>query len=302
MLSELFYWLLNMSVSASIAGLVILLLEKIHKIPRRIMHILFMIPFFRMWVPIGMGSRYSLMSLISRVISKTVVVYEGNQVFSMTNFVMAADTYFPLTYKTDLLKEVFQIAALVWIIVAMILLLATAFVYTASMLELKDARHLQDNIYLSQKITSPAVYGIVREKIILGEGYKEADLKFILMHEKAHIKRKDNVWRLLGIITMCIHWFNPFLWLFLKAFLTNLELACDETVLKDCSEADKKNYAEVLLNCAESKSLYASAFGGTKLRVRIDFIFSYQKLSLLSIAAFFLLVSAVGYVLLTNAM
>lgn len=305
MLSEVFYWVFNMSIAASVAGVVILLLSKIRRIPRRIIAFLFVIPFLRMWIPIAMGSKYSFMSFISKITTKTVakmvVVYESGRDFSLMNHVMAADTYFPVIYKTSLLENLFRIAAIVWAGAAVVLLLTAVIVYMAAMSEVKDATHLQDNIYISDKSTSPAVYGIVREKIIMPREFKAVDLKFILMHENVHIKRKDNLWRILAIITACIHWFNPLSWLLLKSFLMNLELACDETVLKKCGEDEKKKYAEALLNCTENKRLYASAFGGAKLRRRIDYIFSYKKLSALSLVAFFLLAAAVGYMLLTNA-
>ncbi|MGN1113321.1 MAG: M56 family metallopeptidase [Acutalibacteraceae bacterium] len=290
-----------MSISASIAGTAVFLLNKIQKIPRRIINILWAVPFLRMWIPIGMNSKYSLMSLISKFTTRSVVVYEGSADFSMTNFVMAADTYFPVTYKAELLKNVFQIAAIVWLVVASALLIAVLLVYSVTKSELKDSRHWCDNIYLSDKITSPSVYGIFRAKIIIPQAYETDDLKFILMHENTHIKRKDNLRRIIGIITACIHWFNPLSWLFLKGFLESIEYACDEAVLRKCGEAERKSYALSLVNCIESKNLYSSGFGGARVRVRIKRILSYKKLSALSITAFATLAVVVGYVLLTNA-
>ena len=302
MLSDVFYWVFNMSVSAAIAGSVVLLLAKIKRIPRWLICALMLIPFLRMWLPFGMGNEYSLMSLISKFTTKTVIVYEGRIPFSITNFTMAANSYFPIIYKTSILESVFRIASVIWIIIAAALLIAMFIIYNITKAELKDARLLRNNIYISDKITSPSVYGIFREKIILPSGYDENDLKFILMHENAHIRRKDNLWRILAVATACIHWFNPLAWLFLKSFFTNSELACDEAVLKKCSENEKKAYATMLINCAESKNLYVSAFGGAKLRVRIERIISYKKLSALSITAFVMLAAAVSYTLLTNAM
>ena len=301
MLSDVFYWVFNMSISAAIAGSVVLLLAKIKRIPRWLICALMLIPFLRMWLPFGMGNEYSLMSLISKFTTKTVIVYEGRIPFSITNFTMAANSYFPIIYKTSILESVFRIASVIWIIIAAALLIAMIIIYNITKAELKDARLLRNNIYISDKITSPSVYGIFREKIILPKEYEADDLKFILMHENAHIRRRDNLWRILAVATACIHWFNPLAWLFLKSFLTNSELACDEAVLKKCSEAERKDYAEVLLNCAQSKNLYVSAFGGAKLRVRIERIISYKKLSALSITAFAILAAAVAYTLLTNA-
>lgn len=299
--SEIFYWLLNMSISSSIVGIIIVLLGKVRRIPRGIISLLWIVPFLRMWIPVGINSKYSLMSLISRFTTKTVTVYEGAAQLSMMNHMSLADTYFPVIYKVNLLEDVFKIATIVWLIIAAALIIAMFILYAVTKSELKDARHMRDNIYISDKITSPAVYGIFREKIIIPSIYQDDDLKYILMHEQAHIKRKDNLWRVVAILTACVHWFNPLSWLFLKSFLSSIELACDETVLKNCTDSEKKCYANTLLNCVESKSLYASAFGGAKVRVRIERILSYRKLSTLSVIGFIALSIVVCYVLLTNA-
>lgn len=300
MLSEIFYWLLNMSISATIVGIIILILGKIRKIPRRIVCVLWVIPFLRMWIPVGINSKFSLMTFISRYTTKTVTVYEKIPELTATNCVMAADSYFPMTYKINILEDIFRIAFIVWLVVAAVLIFTTFLLYRITMSELKDAKHIRGNIYLSDKVNSPAAYGIIREKIIMPKMYKDDDLRFILLHEKTHIVRKDNLWRVVGIVTACVHWFNPLSWLFLKDFLASLEYACDEAVLKICGEEEKKNYAMTLVNCVQSKSLYASAFGGAKVRVRIENILSYKKLSLLSIIGFGLLAIMIGYVLLTN--
>lgn len=300
MRSELFYWILNMSISSSIAGLAVYLIGRLRKIPRRILCVLWMVPFLRMWIPVGWNSRYSLISLLSRFTAKTVAVKEGSD-FSMTNFVMGADAYFPVTYKTDALKSVFEVAAVVWGMMAAALLAAMLSLYLATKADLKKARPLQGNIYIADGIPSPAVTGIFRQRILLPREYDAQDLRFILMHENAHIKRKDNLRRIVAIATACVHWFNPLSWLFLKSFLESLELACDEAVLRRCGEKEKKAYAGTLLRCAESRSLCASAFGGAKVRVRIEHILAYKKLSAVSAAAFITLAVVVGYVLLTNA-
>ena len=106
MLSEIFYWLFNMSISASVVGIIVLILGKIKKLPRRLIRILWAIPFLRMWIPIGMTSKYSLMTLISKFTTKTVVVYDGELDFTFTNHIMAADKYHPITYKVKDRKSV----------------------------------------------------------------------------------------------------------------------------------------------------------------------------------------------------
>ncbi|MBQ2677224.1 MAG: M56 family metallopeptidase [Clostridia bacterium] len=301
MYSVIFYWIFNMSVAASITGLLIYFIGKIPFIPKNVICLLYLIPFLRMIIPVGINSKYSLMSLISKFTSKTVTVYEGTFDLSLSNYVMGAQTYFPFTYKTDLLRNIFGISFIVWLIIASALLVSLWTIYITTMIELKDSSHLRSNIYVSDKVTAPAVYGILKPKILLPTKYDLSDLDFILMHENAHIRRKDNLWRVVAISVACVHWFNPLTWLFLKNFLTSLELACDEAVLKQCNDDEKHLYAKTLLNCLESKSIYLSAFGGAKTRVRIQRILSYKSLSVLATLCLFILALAIGYVLLTNA-
>ncbi len=291
-----------MSISATIVGIIVMLIGKVKKLPRRFAYLLWVIPFFRMWIPIGIAGKYSLMSLISQFATKTVVVYQGYQTLSISNSVMAADSYFPITYKEDLLKDIFHIASGIWMVGAVAMLIVVFVLYYVTIKELRDAIRDHDNIYFSDKITSPAVYGIIRPKIILPHNYIHKDLKYIIAHEQAHINRLDNLWRILAFISVAIHWFNPFSWLFLKHFLEETELACDERVLKKFGESEKKEYALNLINCAEHTTLFASSFGGAKVKIRVESILSYRKLSFASTVCFVALVLAIGYVLLMNAM
>ena len=303
---EIFYWVFNMSIAASIAGLVVLLIGRIRRLPRRIARALWIVPFLRMWLPVGLGSRYSLMSLLSRftpLSAKAVVVYEGAESFTMMNSLLTADSYFPIVYKSDRMQSLFSIAALIWLVLAAALLLTFFILYFSTTGELRDAAHWKENVYLSDKIASPAVYGIFRPRILLPAALAEKDVTWILAHEKAHIRRGDNLWRMLAFITAAVYWFHPLSWLFLKRFLTETELACDECVLARCGESEKKAYAAALVDAAadgKAKSAFASAFGGAKIRVRIDRILSYKKLSLVSSGCFAALAVAAAAVLLTN--
>ena len=119
MLQELFYWVFNMSITAAITGVIIMLVRLMKKIPRRLTVFLWIIPFLRMVFPLGLNSPCSLMSLLSKITTKTIVVYQpaDNVAFSMMNSVMAADTYFPITYKVNIFEKVFDIASVIWIIV-----------------------------------------------------------------------------------------------------------------------------------------------------------------------------------------
>ena len=300
---EIFYWVFNMSITAAVTGVLVMLVRQIKAIPRRLTVLLWLIPFLRMALPFGLGSSYSLMALLSRIATKTVVVYrpaEGVTV-SMVNMVQAANSYFPVTYKVNILEKLFGLGSLIWSIVFLALLLMLAAIYGATLREVKDAAHLRDNIYLSDKVTTPAVYGILKPRIVLPAAYQGRDIDLILLHEATHIRWGDNLWRMLAFLITAAHWFNPLAWVFLKLLLADLELACDERVLGTLGEDQARDYALSLLDSRESDNVFASAFGGAKIRTRIENILSFRKMTRLSLAVFLALIAAIFYLLLTNA-
>lgn len=301
MLTAMFYWLLSMSITAAIAGLLVLCLRRLPRLPRRMAKALWILPLVRMWLPFGLHSKYSLMSLLTRLSTRTVVVYYRVPQCTMMNSVAVADGYFPLTFHYNLWESLFAIASTVWFVVAAILLLCAAGTYISSLYQLKNARRLFGRVYLSDRVDTPAVYGVFRPKIVLPHTYEPENLRFILLHENVHIQKADNLWRIIAIVTACVHWFNPAAWLFLKAFLSDLEFACDEAVLAQCQTEERKDYAAALLHCAAERTRWICAFGGSGVRRRITRILSYQKLSAFSAFCFAALFLVAAYLILTNA-
>ena len=280
-----------------------MLIRLIKRIPRRLTTFLWIIPFLRMTIPLGLDSPYSLMTLLSKITTKTIVVYQPTDKisFSVMNSVMAANSYFPITYKVNILENIFRVASVIWAVVALAIILMLIAVYCTTLFEIKDSKHLRENVFLSDKITSAAVYGILRPRIVLPLSYKDKDIDLVIQHEKTHIRGLDNLWRMIAFLVVAVHWFNPFSWIFLKAFLSDLELSCDERVLVKLGADRSKEYASVLLECKQGTSVFASAFGGAKIRTRIENILSFRKLTWISLVAFIALIIVIFYVLLTNA-
>ena len=303
MLQEVFYWIFNMSITAALTGVLIMFVRLIKGIPRRMTAFLWIIPFLRMTIPLGLDSPYSLMTLLSKITTKTVVVFQPTDKisFSMMNSVMAANSYFPITYKVNILENIFSVASVIWAVVALAIVLMLTAIYCTTLFEIKDSKYLRENVYLSEKISSPAVYGVLRPKIVLPASYKDRDIELIIQHEKTHIRGFDNLWRMIAFLIVAVHWFNPFSWIFLKSFLADLELSCDERVLVKLGAARSSEYASVLLECKQGATVFASAFGGARIRTRIENILSFKKLTWISLVAFVALISVIFYVLLTNA-
>lgn len=304
MLSEIFYWILNISIIGSVAGLIILGLRKIKKLPKFTVYLLWAVPLLRFWIPFGIANEYSLLNLISKFTTKTVVIWGDVPKlpeFTMSNYIMGANGYFPIEYKTNILENIFSIASVIWVIIACAAILTSILLYFFTKSELRTAIHIKNNIYKSDKISAPAVYGVICPKIIIPAALADGDIDYIIMHENVHIKRKDNLFRVIAIITACVHWFNPLSWIFLKCFFSDMELACDAKVLKRLGKEQTKDYAAAILSCAAGKTFFASAFGGAKTRVRIENILSYKKLTVLSSIFFAVLILTIVIVLITNA-
>jgi beta-lactamase regulating signal transducer with metallopeptidase domain len=215
--------------------------------------------------------------------------------------IRAAEAYDPISYKLEAVGRVFSVASIVWLTVAAAILIALAITYFSTMKEIRDARSGADGVFYSDKVSSPAVYGIVRPKIVLPSSLEGCDNGYAVSHEKAHIRRADNLMRLIAFAVAAVHWFNPLSWVFLKLFLSDIELACDEAAIKRYSEDERREYARALLDQAGGKVFFASAFGGAKVKTRIENVLSYKKMTAVAAVSLAAMVAAVLFVLLTNA-
>lgn len=296
--ADIFYWLLNMSIVASLAGAVLLLLRLIPGLPRRVLYPLWAVVLLRLCVPFGIASDFSILKLLPH---KSVTFPGLPEHFPGMNIVMGAGSYFPVAFKTGALGIAFTVASAVWATVAAALLLIVLISYVQTLRQCRYAKHWKEQVYFSDQVSGPLVCGILRPRILLPEDCDGSDLELILAHERIHIRRLDNLWRLLGLITACLHWFNPLVWLFLKCFLTDMELSCDETVVRKLSPQQRTDYAHTLLSSAQRQNLLLSPFGHAPTSQRIRNILSYRRLS--AAATLFLSIAAacICVLLLTNS-
>lgn len=320
MKSDVFYWLLNMSLHGGLVCLIVLCLRKLPRLPKGFVYALWLLPALRLLLPFGVNSPWSLMALLEKLGTRRVTVvtdhypvlvqpwlgYAASQappaeegLMSIMNSIQLAESYFPITYKTNVLAQVFETAALVWAIVAAACVLTAAALYAFTRLEVLHARRAE-GYWISDRVTAPALYGIFRPRIILPEGIPVTSLPYILCHERIHARRLDNVWRCAAVLICCVHWFNPLCWLCLKYFFADMELACDAAVLRKLAQEKHKDYALALLEAAQPWTLFVSAFGGAKIRVRIETVLSYKKLTAGAVAAFAALFIAIAATLILN--
>lgn len=301
MKSDVFYWILNMSIHGGLMCLIVLLLRRIKALPRGFVYGLWILPLLRLAIPFGINSPLSIMRLLEKLGTRRVAVprTEGSFLLYSMNSLQLADRYSPIVYESNVLTKTMETLALIWIIVACVCVLVVALLYALSCRSLGKAEK-KAGYYFSDRITAPVLCGIFRPKILLPYSISESALPYVLCHEGIHAHRGDNFWRLLGILLCCLHWFNPLCWLSLKYFFEDMELSCDALAVCRMDEAERKNYALALVETAEQKSLFASAFGGAKLRPRVENILAYRNLTLGASLAFAALFAVIALVLATN--
>ncbi len=162
---------------------------------------------------------------------------------------------------------------------------------------------LRDNIYICDHIESPFVLGIVKPKIFLNSAMSESDARYIIEHEQTHIKHHDNIFKPLGFLLLCVYWFNPLCYVAYALFVKDIELFCDESVIKTLSAQGKKEYSTVLLECGlatRTMSKCPLAFSESNLKQRIKSILKYKKPPLVMVVTSVALCSAVLALFMAN--
>ncbi|MDE7312092.1 MAG: M56 family metallopeptidase [Eubacterium sp.] len=177
---------------------------------------------------------------------------------------------------------------------------------TASRLAGRSLQKKSIQILVHDRIRSPLVFGVVRQKIVIPKGLLHLDktqMRHILVHEMIHIRRHDNLWKLLAAAAACIHWFNPAVWLMYLLFARDLELSCDERVLSMYGSQGRQEYAMTLLELAQNQKrmvLFCSGFLENPVKERIVAIMKYKKLTGIGVLCTVMLLAGATSVFATN--
>jgi len=197
-----------------------------------------------------------------------------------------------------------EVIPYVWLggVAAMLLYMALSYLRVKQKVKVKSS--LRDNIYLSNT-ASPFVLGIVKPKIYLPADMDDATSSYVIAHEETHIRRRDHLWKPLGFILLAVHWFNPLLWLSYILLCRDIEMACDERVIRDMGTVERANYSEALLNCSVRKRVVSAcplAFGEVGVKERIRSVLSYKKPAFWIVLVAVLACIATAVCFLTNPM
>ncbi len=312
MLTNIFLRLIEISISSSfiIMFLVVLRLLFIKRLPRLFFYALWLVLLIRLLVPVTITTPVNILNFTgihthiqdfiksSQIIDAEVDdqrVSELGVIINERQEIGSEKKRLPLILPKEELSSnpYYNYGSIRPILLSYIWLFITvAFLTLFTYMFFKVKKHLSDativganatDVYESDKLSSPILMGLFSPRIILPLNLKvtEDEASMILAHERHHLKRKDNILKPLAMIALCIHWFNPFVWLFYIYFIRDMEISCDEAVLRQNVNHRKDHYANTLLSVAEHSNQFfyggILAFGENDLTIRIKRILGYKK-------------------------
>ena len=286
-MNELFLKIINMSISASWLVLAVLILRFVlKKAPKWINVLLWGIVAIRLIFPFSFESTLSLIPSAETIplnigMDTTPTINSGisainnavNPIISQSNTPMAGAS-------VNLLQITIGIYEYIWIFGMIALALYTAISYWRLRRKVDTAVRYKDNIFQSENVSFPFVLGIIKPRIYLPFKMNGQYLEYVVAHEQAHICRKDHWWKPLGFLLLMIHWFNPLMWLAYVLLCRDIELACDEKVIKELGNEQRGDYTQALVACSVNRRMIVAcplAFGEVSVKERVKSVMNYKK-------------------------
>ncbi len=308
-MSELFVQafakLLNMSLTAGVIIVAVLVLRVcLKKAPKIFSYALWAVVLFRLLCPFSFRADLSLLGILQmpaaqegQITYMESPVTEAQDAQVGIGVVPGTDENTQSVYvpegeiqsaqppsETGLKDKWLYAGAVVWSLGVVTILVYSVVNFVRFAGRLKGAVHQEDNIYSTPMIETPFVCGIIRPRIYLPKTLEEHEKSYIVLHEKIHVKRGDNVTRLLAFLALALHWFNPLVWMAFVLSAKDMEMSCDEAVIRKIGSSSKKEYSASLLNLATGQRIVSGiplAFGEGDTGNRIKNVLRYKKPALL---------------------
>ena len=284
--------LIDTSISASWLILAVIALRMVcKKIPKAMICLLWGLVAIRLICPFSIKSPLSLIPntepIMESIVSAAVLPSSPPSVLeieeapapsiSLNQEVEAAESSAP---------DAHLYATAIWMIGMLALLGYAAASYFRLRRTVSASIRVKGNIWICDGVDSPFILGIVRPQIYLPSSMDNEQFSYVLAHENAHLKRRDHWWKPLGFVLLSIYWFHPLVWAAYILLCRDIELACDERVIRDMGMWEKKMYSEILLSCSTAvASVCPVAFGGVGVKERVKSVLHYKKPAMQSIVA-----------------
>lgn len=319
---RIFVTLLTMSIGAAWLILIVLFLRLLlRQAPKWVNCVLWGFAALRLVCPYVPESRFSLMPGVFRMqnrygsaadltLAQTPVivgnptqnVIEGAGAAGLTGIPTGAGTV-ATGFGGELFQQILSVGSILWLIGVLVMLGYAVYSYLRVRRQVSEAIWLRDNLWICDQVKSPFILGLFRPKIYLSSGMEEAQLPYVIAHEQAHLRRGDQWWKPLGFVLLMIHWYNPFVWVAYILFCRDLELACDESAVRDLTLEERKSYSYALLSCSMQRRLVTVcplAFGEAGVKKRVKEILNYKKPTFWVVLAAVVVCVIVAVCFLTN--
>jgi len=303
-MTTVFITILNMSIAASIVALAVMLVRiPLRRAPKIFSYALWGVVLFRLVVPFSFESMFGFMSASTNVIPQNIVFGQTPMIETGVQFFdapinAAIHNAMPATTVGDSINPIqvfFGIAGYVWLIGVIALLLYAVIGYIGLKRRVRFSTLVRENIYETDQIKTPFVLGLIRPKIYIPAGMELLQQDYILKHEQTHIKRFDYLVKPFAFLVCALHWFNPVVWASYFLMAKDMEMSCDEAVLRQSDEDIRGAYSSALLNLSMKRSglLTPLAFGESNVKSRVGNVLNFKKpaiwiiiVSLLVVVAF----------------
>lgn len=302
---EIFLKIVTMSLTSSYVVLVVIALRfLLKKNPKIFSYAMWGVVLFRLVCPFSFKSVISLIPKATSTINPPII--NSNIQNNTTQFIPPSPisgVTQNVSQNTNPIEIVMQILSILWLIGILVLIIYSAISYIKLKKGLHNAQNINANIYESNEIKTPFVIGIIKPKIYLPVGLTKEEIAYILKHEQTHIKRFDYIIKPIYFLAVAIHWFNPLAWISFVLMSKDMEMSCDEAVIKKLGNDIKKEYSTSLLSLAPTKKFINGsplAFGESDAGSRIKNVLNYKKPAFWVIALSIVVVAVIAIGLMTN--
>lgn len=286
-MSELFLTVLNMSLTASYVIIFVILFRLLlKKAPKVISYALWGVVAFRLLIPFSFESMFSLMPRNANTVPiPHDIIYQQNPqinsgieaVDSFVNSSLPAPT---IGASVNPLQIFVKIGAYIWVLGIIALLIYSLVSILILKRRLKSAQLVEKDIFEAKNLKTPFVLGLFSPKIYIPSGLSAEEKSYIILHEQTHIRCFDHMVKMVAFLILCVHWFNPLVWVAFLLMSADMEMSCDERVLKEMSSKIKQAYSTSLLSLATGRRLINGsplAFGEGNVKGRIKNILNFKK-------------------------
>ncbi|MCI9141313.1 MAG: hypothetical protein HFH87_01665 [Lachnospiraceae bacterium] len=311
-METIFLKILNMSIAAGWMILGVLLLRiLLKKAPKGMRCVLWALVGIRLICPISIESVLSLIPSAQTLPREILLAAEPaiESGFTVLDNVVnpgIAESFRPnVGDSVNPLQVLTYVASWLWVMGVAAMLLYALVSCLRLRRRVRTAMKLEGNLWICDTVESPFIFGIVSPRIYLPSDLEEAQMSCITAHERAHLKRRDHWWKPLGYLLLSVYWFQPLCWIAWLFLCRDIELACDERVVREMGGEEKKRYAEVLLKCSMPRHMISAcplAFGELGVKERVKGVLRYKKPAFWLTAAAVLACGAAAVCFLTNPM